>query len=450
MGARRSTRIGDLATEAHGAVTGERAACEIADSLKRRGALWVKVKRDGEGGGPGMAMRRERDIEFSQPVRQIVLMLFVLAAVGGIGWFLYEPIQTVFYANIYLNGLIVAVFVIGVLACFRAVTQMISAVSWIEGFATNRPGHEFVEPPRLLTSLAALLRDSRSRSSISATSARTILDSVGTRLDERRDVTRYLANLLIFLGLLGTFWGLSNTVPAVVETIRSLAPDQDGGSVGAFDRLMAGLEDQLGGMGTAFASSLLGLAGSLVIGLLELFAGHAQNRFYRELEEWLSGITRVGLADGEGGAEGLMAALVEQNATQIETLSDLLGRNDERREGFETRIAALTDTVSRLAASLDGRQQQQQIDPQMIVRQTELLAHIAERLDRAPVSGDDDDYEDDHELRARVRNIDMQLLRLLEEMAVGRQDTVAELRAELNGLSRAVMTLAESAREVHR
>jgi hypothetical protein len=398
-----------------------------------------------------MAMRREREIEFSQPVRQILFMLAVLIAVGVIGWFLYEPIQTVFYANIYLNGLILGVFVIGVLACFRAVTQMISSVSWIEGFATNRPGHEFVEPPRLLTSLAALLRDSRARTSISATSARTILDSVGTRLDERRDVTRYLANLLIFLGLLGTFWGLSNTVPAVVETIRSLAPDQATGAGGVFERLMSGLEDQLGGMGTAFASSLLGLAGSLVIGLLELFAGHAQNRFYRELEEWLSGITRIGLADGEGGTEGMMAVLVEQNAEQIETLGALLGRNDDRREGFETRIAALTDTVSRLAASLDRNQQQQSgTDSAHAERQVALLEHIANRLDRSPVPGEDESFETDHELRARIRNIDLQLLRLLEEMAVGRQDAVAELRAELNGLSRAVMTLAESAREVHR
>ena len=395
-----------------------------------------------------MAMRYERDVEFSQPVRQIVLMLLALAAVGGIGWFLYEPIQTVFEANIYLNGLIVAVFVIGVLACFRAVTQLVSAVSWIEGFATNRPGHEFVEPPALLTSLAALLRDARSRSAISATSSRTILDSVGTRLDERRDITRYLANLLIFLGLLGTFWGLSNTVPAVVETIRSLAPDDSGNSAGVFDRLMVGLEDQLGGMGTAFASSLLGLAGSLVIGLLELFAGHAQNRFYRELEEWLSGITRVGFADGEGGAEGMMAALVEQNATQIETLGALLGRNDDRREGFDNRIAALTDTVSRLAASLDGQHQQQQADPALAQRQVDLLEAIAAGLERRPDT--DDPVAGDHELRARVRNIDLQLLRLLEEIAVGRQDTVAELRTELNALSRSMMALVESTREMQR
>lgn len=399
-----------------------------------------------------MAVRRERELEFSQPIRQILFMLMALAAVGAIGWMLYEPIETVFRANIYLNGLIVAVFVIGVLACFRAVTQMISSVSWIEGFASNRPGHEFVQPPSLLASLAQLLRDDRARASVSATSARTILDSVATRLDERRDVTRYIGNLLVFLGLLGTFWGLSNTVPAVVDTIRSLAPDpNDPSGAGVFDKLMTGLEDQLGGMGTAFASSLLGLAGSLVIGLLELFAGHAQNRFYRELEEWLSSITRIGLADGEGGTGAMMAALVEQNAVQIDTLSALLGRNDDRTSGFETRIASLTDTVSRLASALDGRQQPREpaIDPKLVERQVVLLEHIAQRLDRT-AARPDDDFDGDPEVRSRIRNIDLQLLRLLEEMAVGRQDAVAELRAELNGLSRAVMSLAEAARETQR
>lgn len=399
-----------------------------------------------------MAMRREREVEFSQPVRQILFMVAVLAAVGTIGWFLYEPIQTVFQANIYLNGLIVGVFVIGVFATFRAVTQMISSVSWIEGFATNRPGHEFVEPPQLLASLSALLRDNRARAALSATSARSILDSVATRLDERRDVTRYLANLLIFLGLLGTFWGLSNTVPAVVETIRSLAPDpNDPGGTGVFDRLMAGLEDQLGGMGTAFASSLLGLAGSLVIGLLELFAGHAQNRFYRELEEWLSSITRIGLADGEGGTAGMMAALVEQNAVQIDTLGTLLSRNDDRTAGFETRVASLTDTVSRLAAAMETRAQERApaIDPKLAERQVALLEQIATRLARTAATADDD-FDGDPEVRSRIRNIDLQLLRLLEELAVGRQDAVAELRAELNALSRSVMTLAEAAREGQR
>jgi len=137
---------------------------------------------------------------------------------------------------------------------------------------------------------------------ISSTSSRSLLDSVATRIAELRDITRYIVNLLIFLGLLGTFYGLATTVPAIVDTISNLEPRDGETGADVFRRLQSGLEAQMGGMGVAFASSLLGLAGSLVVGLLELFAGHGQNRFYRELEEWLSTITRLGFAGGEGEA----------------------------------------------------------------------------------------------------------------------------------------------------
>lgn len=397
-----------------------------------------------------MALRREREVEFSQPVRQIIFMIVSLVAVAGMSWFLYKPISTVFSANIYLNGLIFGVFVIGVVATFGAVTQLISSVSWIEGFASNRAGHEFVQPPGLLASLSALLRDSRARTSLTASSARTILDSVATRLDERRDVTRYLGNLLIFLGLLGTFWGLSNTVPAVVDTIRSLAPDQGGGTAaGAFDRLMTGLEGQLGGMGTAFASSLLGLAGSLVVGLLELFAGHAQNRFYRELEEWLSSITRIGVGgDGEGGDGAIASALVEQNAIQIESLAALLERGDDKRAAFEERLSALTESVSRLAANL-AQQSEPAVadDGEAARRQIALLERIAESLATA---GRTEPREADPEVRSHIRSIDRQLSRLLEDVAAGRQDAVAELRGDLHSLGRAILDLVERVDESRR
>jgi hypothetical protein len=391
------------------------------------------------------ATQRDRAVNFSQPVRQLVVMLAVLGGVGAIGWFLYEPIQTVFEANIYLNGLIIFVFLVGVVACFFAVLRVSSAVSWIEGFAADRPGHEFATPPRLTASLAALLKGKGARASLNATSTRSILDSVATRLDEARDITRYIGNLLIFLGLLGTFWGLSTTVPAVVDTIRSLAPDDGGGGAAVFDRLMAGLEDQLGGMGTAFASSLLGLAGSLVIGLLELFAGHAQNRFFRELEDWLSSITRIGTGSTEGGEESLAAALVAQNAEHIEALGAILDRGESRREAFENRVAQLTDSVSRLAGALQAMQEGQAQAAAQSRAQTEALERVAERLAQAAPGGGGDGV-DDVEVRARLRSIDRHLLRLLEELAAGRQDTVAELRSDIHGLSRALVRLAEQRR----
>ena len=383
-----------------------------------------------------MALKRDQDVEFAQPVRQTVAMVAVLIGVAVLGWFLYTPIETVFRANVYLNGLIFGVFLIGVFTCFRAVWQISACAAWIDGFAANRAGHEFTKPPRMMVSLQSLLRDRGARAALSATSTRSILDSIAIRLDEARDITRYLGNLLIFLGLLGTFWGLSNTVPAVVDTIRSLAPAEGpGGGAAVFDNLMAGLEDQLGGMGTAFASSLLGLAGSLVVGLLELFVGHAQGRFYRELEEWLASITRIGAGGGDGD-QSAMATLIEQNAVQIETLSAVLTREDGKREAFEARLAALTDSVSRLAGAMgDGHEKQT----------AQALERIATRLEAQAAPVDDEAALDDMEVRARLRSIDRQLMRLADETAAGREDSVAELRGDLHALSRAITTLAEGA-----
>ncbi|MFQ5437812.1 MAG: biopolymer transporter ExbB, partial [Paracoccaceae bacterium] len=240
------------------------------------------------------------ELHFSRPWRSITTMLIIMGLVGAASWLAIPTIGPIFFANIYLNGVILGVFVIGVFSCFWQVLSLISAVGWIEGFAERRAGFDHVRPPRLLTSLATLLKSRRGTMQISATSTQSILDSMATRLDEGREITRFITNLLIFLGLLGTFYGLATTVPAVVDTIRSLAPSDGEGGVEVFGRLMTGLEKQLGGMGTAFSSSLLGLAGSLVVSLLDLFTGQSQNRYYREIEEWLSTITRVGVSGQDG------------------------------------------------------------------------------------------------------------------------------------------------------
>ena len=278
---------------------------------------------------------RKSDPHFTQPVRQILMMLMFVVMVG-IGAFLgYQSLLPIFMANVALNGFITFVFIFGIIACFWQVFTLVSSVSWIEGFALDRPGHEFVEPPGLLAPLAHLLRKRGARTSLTSSSTQSIQDSVATRLDEGREITRYVINLLIFLGLLGTFYGLATTVPAVVDTIRSLAPQEGASSMDVFDNLMTGLERQLGGMGTAFGSSLLGLAGSLVVGLLDLLAGRGQNRFYRELEEWLSSITRIGVATGEvdtGAVENFaIADMLEHTTYQIENLHDLFRQSQERR-----------------------------------------------------------------------------------------------------------------------
>ena len=386
---------------------------------------------------------REAEPYFSQPVRQIFLMLMVILMVSFGAYIALPALGPVFFSNLYLNGFILFVFLIGVLSCFLQVIQLIASVSWIKGFAADRKGHQFTVAPRLLAPLAALLRSRGVRMQIGSSSARSILDSVATRIDEARDITRYIVSLLIFLGLLGTFYGLATTVPAVVETIKSLAPTQGEDSMVVFGRLMTGLEKQLGGMGTAFSSSLLGLAGSLVVGLLELFAGHGQNRFYRELEEWLSTITRLGFSsgDGEGGGDqGLVAAVLDQMShqmsqqmsQQMDALQALFAQSDVSRAKVDDQLAALANSVEQLT----GRLGQPDVGLIRVAEGQEKLIALM----RAQVGQDGESV--DAESRMRLRSIDVQLLRILEEMASGRQETMADLRTDLAQLTKAIRQLA--------
>ncbi|CTQ31443.1 biopolymer transporter ExbB [Jannaschia rubra] len=374
--------------------------------------------------------------QFSQPIRQIVQMLLVLGLVGAGVTLAYPQVAPIFAANPWLNGTIIAVFVLGVLACFAQVFQLFSSVSWIEGFAENRPGHDITRPPGLLAPLASLLRSRSARSQISSTSSRSILDSVGARMEEARDITRYIVNTLIFLGLLGTFWGLATTVPAVVDTIRSLNPESGEGGVAVFGRLIGGLESQLAGMGTAFASSLLGLAGSLVVGLLELFAGHGQNRFYREMENWLSSITRVGLV-GDGGEETIdqysLAAVLDHMNYQMETLGDMFAKAEAGRLTSDARMASLSDAVADMAARMESGGATAAALNRVAEGQENIVAVLE--------GGSGGEGGIDAESRMRLRSIDVQLLKVFEEMQQGRQSAIDDLRGDLSALTRTLRQL---------
>ena len=389
---------------------------------------------------------REAHIQFSQPVRQIMLMLSVLVMTGA-GVFVAAPsVMPVFLANPYLNGFIAFVFGIGVIACFWQVGQLISSVRWIEAFAAGSVEREGVRAPRLLTPLATLLGARSRRMQISSTAATSILESVATRIDEAREITRYIVNLLIFLGLLGTFYGLATTVPAVVDTIRSLAPQEGDGGVDVFNRLMTGLEAQLGGMGVAFASSLIGLSGSLVVGLLELFAGHGQNRFYRELEEWMSTITRVSFATGdtdagEGGEFGVMAGVVDHMVEQMETLQTMFTQSDVSRSILDDRVAGLTDAVGALAHRIEAQMETPSATTPDVTPALERVAETQERL-IAQLASREASEGLDAESRMRLRSIDVQMLRILEEIAAGRQESMAELRTDLATLTEALKSSA--------
>ncbi len=376
---------------------------------------------------------QEAEPHFSLPVRQTVWMLIVIGLVTTGGYLAYASIAPVFWANPWLNGFIVFVFIIGLFMCFSQVAAMIRSVRWIKAFAADASSEAAQSPPNLLAPLASLLRSRGARSQLSASSSRSILDSVGSRIDEEREITRYIVNTLIFLGLLGTFYGLATTVPALVETIRSLAPAEGEDGTQVFSRLMSGLEDQLDGMGVAFASSLLGLAGSLVVGLLELFAGQSQNRFYRELEEWLSTITRVGFASGDGelgGDQVVVGGIVDHLGEQMEALQVMFTQSDIAREETNDRLAALVSEVSALTQRIDGQTGYGNL--------AEIMARHNQLLEK--MEGDGVDAES----RMRLRSMDVQLLRILEEMTAGRQESIAELRSELKTLTRAIKALQPS------
>lgn len=215
----------------------------------------------------------------------LILSIF-LAAI------LYPQVQDAFMTNPFLNGLIVGVLLVGVAYSFRQVLRLFPEVGWVNGFRIADPGIEVAQTPRLLAPMATMLRDRIGHMRISAATMRSLLDSIAMRLDEARDISRYLIGLLIFLGLLGTFWGLLETVSSVGETINTLDSDASDSSI-VFEELRSGLQAPLSGMGTAFSSSLFGLAGSLVLGFLDLQAGQAQNRFYNGLEDWLSTVTNI-------------------------------------------------------------------------------------------------------------------------------------------------------------
>ena len=245
-----------------------------------------------------MARRRgDREITpfhrtLTPPGLFLLRMSIFLTLVVFLGAILHEQLLLALKTNPGLNGLIIGVLFFGVLYSFRQVVRLYPEIRWVNAFRIADPGLAIAHQPRLLLPMATMLRDRTGAISLSTTSMRSIMDSIASRLDEARDTGRYLVGLLVFLGLLGTFWGLLETIQSVgkaIGTIDTSAAD----AVNLFDDLKNNLAAPLKGMGTAFSSSLFGLAGSLVLGFLELQASHAHNRFYNELEEWLSGITEL-------------------------------------------------------------------------------------------------------------------------------------------------------------
>jgi hypothetical protein len=297
-------------------------------------------------------MAKELDpLKLSSP-RIFLLRMLVFVVLGGlVAFLLHKQIEVAFMANPGLNSVIIFVLLIGIALCLRQVIRLYPEIAWVNNFRLADPGLAVDRPPVLLAPMAAILGSRIGRMAMSAQLMRGILDSIATRLDEARDISRYMTGLLVFLGLLGTFWGLIETVSSVGGVIQGLKAGGDAGSM--FDSLREGLAAPLSGMGISFSSSLFGLAGSLVLGFLDLQSSQAQNRFYTELEDWLS--TTV----YDQAAEPIVAA---GGTTEVRSAIDRM--REALSEGGAGKNA--TNAMSSLAEAIQGLVQHMRTEQQMI------------------------------------------------------------------------------------
>lgn len=322
----------------------------------------------------------------SPPTIHIVRMLVFLILAAFLAFILQKQILAAFLYNPGLNGVIAGVLLIGILLAFQQVIRLFREVRWINSLGDSADSEHRAKPPVLLAPMVSLLGTEAGRAPISTATLRAVLDSLGTRLDDGRDILRYLTGLLVFLGLLGTFWGLIETVSSISKVITGL---RTGGEAGAlFDDLKTGLGGPLGGMGISFSSSLFGLAGSLILGFLDLQAGQAQNRFYNGLEEWLA----RSAVDSPAPAQAVAGGVITHSAYIPPDLKPTLDRLQNTLADLTTSRSA-TQALANLAEGIQGlvhhmRAEQQQIrdwveaqaDQQREIRK--LLEHLTREKER--------------------------------------------------------------------
>ena len=374
----------------------------------------------------------------TRPRRYLVRMVFFLATVLLVAALLFVQLQGAFVANAVLNGLILGVLMLGIAYNFRQVTMLDPEVTWLEGYRRDHSALSQSRRPKLLGPMATMLGERRDGMSLSTMSMRSLLDGISARLDESRDISRYTIGLLIFLGLLGTFWGLLETVGSIRGVIGGLSVGS-GDMAAVFGKLKSGLEAPLSGMGTAFSSSLFGLAGSLVLGFLDLQAGQAQNRFYNDLEEWLSSLTRLSSGalpgDGDQSVPAYVQALLEQTAESLENLQRTLARGEEGRITANNNMMALTERIGTLT---DHMLTEQALMMRLAESQTEMKPILAKLADG--VSKNDGMLDD--ATRNHIRNLDLYMARLLEDQSSGREDMIQQLRSEIKLLARTMAAMS--------
>ncbi len=376
----------------------------------------------------------------TNPIHYLWRMLIFLAIVAGVAFLLHKTLMMAFAANPVLDAVILLVLFLGILWNFRQVLRLRREVNWVKTFQTSRTALSAIPAPRLLAPMASMLAtrmkkapDGDERVTLSPPAMRSMLDSIQSRLDESRELSRYMTGLMIFLGLLGTFWGLLLTVGSVGDVIAGMSVGS--GDVSAmFDQLKNGLAQPLRGMGTAFSVSMLGLSGALVLGFLDLTAGQAQNRFFNELEEWLAGLTRLSsgaLSDGDANVPFYVQSLLEQTAENMESLQRILARGEDSRRESSHAVLALAERLGVMTESMRANQQ--------------LMLHIAESqqalaplFQRLAQQGSADDG-----VRQHLRNIETTLARLLSSMEQGRGEMTGEIRNEIRLLTRTIEHISQ-------
>ena len=335
----------------------------------------------------------------TRPTAYLIRMGLFLGAVVVLAAVLSFALLDAFRANVGLNGVILLVLFWGVIHSFRNVASLGREVTWIESFRRDQAAVTSNISPRLLSPMATMLGErSGGRFTLSTTAMRTLLDGIWSRLDERRELSRYIIGLLVFLGLLGTFWGLLETVRSIGGVIAGLSVGSGGDMTAVFEELKAGLQAPLSGMGTAFSSSLFGLAGSLVVGFLELQAGQAQNRFYNDLEEWLSGLTKLSSGgigtEGDASVPAYIQALLEKTADSLERLERIMSQSEGTRDSTDRHLKKVADKLDKLGDS------------------------------------------------PALQNIDQTLSRMEQDNSQGRGQLLEELRAEIRLLARTIAAAA--------
>jgi len=374
----------------------------------------------------------------TRPSRYLVWMVVCLVAVAVLAFLLQQQLVAAYSHNPALNTGILTVFAIGIVYMFWQVLRLNPEISWIERYRAGQLESASYREPRLLAPMVTMIGARKGRLSLSALSLRSLLDGINARLGESHDISRYFIGLMVFLGLLGTFWGLLKTIGGVADTLSTITVQGDANQL--FEQLKTGLRAPLAGMGTAFSSSLLGLAGSLVLGFLELQASQAHNRFFNELEDWLSGMTRLSgggpLGESDQPIPAYIQALLEQTADSLDNLQRTMARGEEGRIQANSNFQALAE---RLGTLTDQMRTEQQLMMTLAETQSEIRPMLARLTELASAGG----FGIDEASRYHLRNVDLQMNRLLEELTTGRQVSVQEIRSEIRMVARTIAAIAE-------